>query len=160
MAEQAIVVRSQLIGLEALRLILPNTAIAEVVAYTQPKLPDESMPEWFLGYVIWRGYQIPVVSFEQMIDQAGSKPDRRSRIIVLNSISADPDRPFYGLLATGIPRLMSVDTHGIQNAPEIGDTDVLIMRHVVVDKQPAVIPDQYELEARLKKHNISISAAE
>ncbi|KPJ91855.1 MAG: hypothetical protein AMJ55_10745 [Gammaproteobacteria bacterium SG8_15] len=160
MAEQAIVVRSQLIGLEALRLILPNTAIAEVVAYTQPELPDESMPEWFLGYVNWRGYRIPVVSFEQMIDQAGSKPDRRSRVIILNSISADPDRPFYGLLATGIPRLMSVDTHSIQNAPEIGDTDVLIMRHVVVDNHPAVIPDQYELEARLKNHNISISAAE
>lgn len=159
MAEQAIVVRSQLIGLEALRLVLPNTAIAEVVAYTPPDLP-EGMPEWFLGYINWRGYRVPVVSFEQMIDQAGSKPDRRSRIIILNSISADSDRPFYGLLATGIPRLMSVDASSIQNAPEIGETDSLILRHVIVDKHPAVIPDQYELEARLKNHNLSISAAD
>ena len=160
MAEQAIVVRSQLISLEALRLVLPNTAIAEVVAYTKLELPDEGSPEWFLGYVNWRGYRIPVVSFEQMIDQAGSKPDRRSRIIILNSITADADRPFYGLLATGIPRLMSVDTHSIQNAPEIGETDSLITRHVIVDKHGAVIPDLYELEARLKNHNLSISAAE
>ncbi|WP_455365158.1 chemotaxis protein CheW [Kaarinaea lacus] len=160
MAEQAIVVRSQLISLEALRLILPNTAIAEVVAYNQPELPEEGTPEWFLGYINWRGYRIPVVSFEQMIDQAGSRPDRRSRIIVLNSITADPDRPFYGLLATGIPRLMSVDTHSIQNAPEIGETDNLIMRHVIVDKNPAVIPDQYELESRLKQHNLNITAAD
>ncbi|WP_455209373.1 chemotaxis protein CheW [Kaarinaea lacus] len=159
MAEQAIVVRSQLITLEALRLVLPNTAIAEVVAYTPLDLP-EGMPEWFLGYVTWRGYLVPVVSFEQMIDQTGSKPDRRSRIIILNSISADPDLPFYGLLATGIPRLMSIDANGIQNAPEIGETDSLIMRHVIVDKHAAVIPDQYELEARQKSLKLSISAVE
>ena len=159
MAEQAIVVRSQLITLEALRLVLPNTAIAEVIAYTPLDLP-EGMPEWFLGYVTWRGYLVPVVSFEQMIDQTGSKPDRRSRIIILNSISADPDLPFYGLLATGIPRLMSIDTNSIQNAPEIGETDSLIMRHVIVDKHAAVIPDQYELEARQKNLKLSISAVE
>jgi len=155
MAEEAIVVRSQMITLEALRLVLPNTAIAEVIAYTQPELP-ENMPEWFLGYAPWRGYRIPIISFESMIDQPGSKPDKRSRIIVLNSISGDPDRPFYGLLATGIPRLMVIDNDNIQNAPEIGATDSLIMRQVVVDKHAAVIPDQYELEARLKNHKLTI----
>ena len=155
MAEEAIVVRSQLIALEALRLVLPNTAIAEVIAYTKPELPED-MPEWFLGYVPWRGHRIPVISFEAMIDQPGSNPDKRSRIIVLNSISGDADRPFYGLLATGIPRLMVVDSDNIQNAPEIGTTDSLIMRQVVVDKHAAVIPDQYELEARLKSQKLSI----
>ncbi|MEJ2179084.1 MAG: chemotaxis protein CheW [Gammaproteobacteria bacterium] len=155
MAEEAIVVRSQLITLEALRLVLPNTAIAEVIAYTQPDLP-ENMPEWFLGYAAWRGYRIPVISFENMMDQPAHKPDKRSRIIVLNSISGDPELPFYGLFATGIPRLMVIDSDNIQNAPEIGPTDDLIMRQVVVDKHAAVIPDQYELEARLKKANVSI----
>ena len=157
MAEEAIVVRSQLIALESLRLVLPNTAIAEVIAYTKPELP-EGMPEWFLGYVPWRGYHIPVISFEAMIDQPGSSPDKRSRVIVLTSISGDADRPFYGLLATGIPRLMVVDSDNIQNAPEIGATDSLIMRQVVVDKHAAVIPDQYELEARLKSHHISMQS--
>ncbi|WP_455201374.1 chemotaxis protein CheW [Kaarinaea lacus] len=155
MAEEALVVRSQMIALEALRLVLPNTAIAEVIAYTHPELP-EGMPEWFLGYAPWRGYRIPVLSFENMVDQPGSRPDKRSRIIVLNSITGDPDLPFYGLLATGIPRLMVVDSDNIQNAPEIGATDSLIMRQVIIDKHAAVIPDQYELEARMKKQNIGI----
>ena len=155
MAEEAIVVRSQMIALEALRLVLPNTAIAEVIAYTQPEL-TEGMPEWFLGYSPWRGYRIPVLSFESMIDQPGSNPDKRSRIIVLNSISGNPDLPFYGLLATGIPRLMVVDSDNIQNAPEIGATDSLIMRQVLIDKHAAVIPDQYELEERMKKQKISL----
>lgn len=159
MAEEALVVRSQMIALESLRLVLPNTAIAEVIAYTQPDLP-ENMPEWFLGYAPWRGYKIPVVSYEVMVDQPISKPDRRSRIIVLNSISADPNCAFYGMLATGIPRLMSLDANNIQDAPEIGDTDSLMLRQVVVDKQGAVIPDQYELEARLKEHKLTISSDE
>ncbi|HEY5603895.1 MAG TPA: chemotaxis protein CheW [Gammaproteobacteria bacterium] len=159
MAEKAIVVRSQLISLETVRLVLPNTAIAEVIAYTPPELP-ENMPDWFLGYIPWRGYRIPVVSFEKMIDQTNSAPDRRSRIIILNSIAADPNRPFYALLSTGIPRLMSVEAGNIQDAPEIGENDSLILRHVIVDKQGALIPDQYVLEARLKNHGISVSTVE
>jgi chemosensory pili system protein ChpC len=158
-AEQAHVVRSQMIALQSLRLILPNTAIAEVISYTQPDLP-EGKPDWFLGYVSWRGFKIPVVSYEVMINQPGSKPGKRSRIIVLNSISADPDRPFYGLLANGIPRLMSFDESSIQNAPEIGDTDPLILRQVIADKQAAIIPDQYELEARLKKNQLAMLSEE
>jgi len=156
MAQEALVVRSQLIQLEALRLILPNTAIAEVVAYTKLDLP-ENMPEWFLGYATWRGYQIPVVSFEKMINQAGSRPNKRSRIIILNSISADTQTPFYGMLAAGIPSLMTVDEKTIMDAPLIGETDSLIMRQVIVHKNAAIIPDQYELEARLKKAKIEAS---
>jgi len=159
MAKQAqpLVVRSQLIILEALRLVLPNTAIAEVVAYTKLDLPED-LPDWFLGYAAWRGYQIPVVSFEQMINQSGSKPDRRSRIIVLNSISADTHTPFYGMLATGIPSLITVDETNIKDAPKIGETDSLILRQVIVQKHAAIIPDQYELESRLKKHHLEASA--
>jgi len=159
MAEQAqpLVVRSQLIMLEALRLVLPNTAIAEVVAYSRLDLPDK-MPEWFLGFAAWRGYQIPVVSFEQMINQSGSRPNKRSRIIVINSISADTHTPFYGMLAVGIPSLITVDETNIKDAPKIGETDSLILRQVVVQKHAAIIPDQYELESRLKKHKLEATA--
>lgn len=159
MAEQALVVRSQLIALESLRLVLPNTAIAEVIGYTKLQLPKDS-PAWFLGYAVWRGQMIPVVSYERMINQPGAIPGKRSRIIVLNSISADPERPFYGLLSTGIPRLVSLDMDNLQDAPEIGDTDPLILRQVIADKNAAIIPDQYELEARLKSQNLSVYAAE
>ena len=156
MAQEALMVRSQLIALEALRLVLPNTAIAEVIAYNELDLPD-NMPEWFLGYTSWRGYQIPVVSFEKMINQVGSRPTKRSRIIVLNSISADVNTPFYGMLSTGIPSLMTVDEKSITDAPLIGETDSLIMRQVIVHKHAAIIPDQYELEARLKKAKLEAS---
>lgn len=154
MAEEALIVRSQMIMLEALRLVLPNTAIAEVIAYSDLELP-KNQPDWFLGYASWRGYKIPVVSFERMVEQAGSKPNKRSRIIVLNSISGDPQRPFYGMLSTGIPSLMTVDENNIQDAPEIGETDSLILRQVIVEKHAAIIPDQKELEARLKKQKIT-----
>ncbi|WP_455219356.1 chemotaxis protein CheW [Kaarinaea lacus] len=152
-AQEALVIRSQLIALEALRLVLPNTAIAEVIAYSDLELP-ENMPDWFLGFASWRGYQIPVVSFEKMINQVGSKPTRRSRVIILNSITADVSTPFYGMLSTGIPSLMTVDEKNITDAPLIGETDSLILRQVIVNKHAAIIPDQYELEARLKKAKV------
>ena len=156
-AEEAIVVRSQLIALEGLKLILPNTAIAEVVAYKKPQ-PEEGKPDWFLGYTDWRGFRIPIISYEAMNNQPGSKPGKRSRIIVLNSISGDSNRSFYGMLSLGIPRLMSIESINIQNAPDIGEVGPLILRQVLIDGLAAIIPDQYEIEAQLKKHNLALTA--
>jgi len=161
MAEAAstIVVRSQLIALEGMRLVLPNTAIAEVIAYT-PLEPVSDMPEWFLGYAVWRGQRIPILSFEAMRGYESTKPNRRSRIIVINTITGDDERSFYGLIAAAIPRLTALDTTNLVDDGEQSNVDALVMRQVVVDNQTAFIPDQHKIEEMLQDKRISVASVE
>ncbi|MDH5325410.1 MAG: chemotaxis protein CheW [Gammaproteobacteria bacterium] len=153
--EKKLVVRSQLIPLNNMRLVLPNTAIAEVISLLKPQPVDSSVP-WLLGMASWRGLLIPIISFETASKGEPAKMDKRCRVIVLNSLGARDTLPFYGLIAQGIPRLMSLDSSSVVDSPA---EDVLpfALRHVSLDGNPAIIPNQTELETQLLQSGVRVT---
>ena len=56
-------VASLLIPVHNKSLLVPNIVIAEVVAL-QMISPLPEAPSWALGSILWRGEQVPVMSFE------------------------------------------------------------------------------------------------
>jgi chemosensory pili system protein ChpC len=151
MKDDNLIVRSQLIPLHEMRLVLPNTAIAEVISYRNPQ-PLEGMdnpPQWLLGMASWRGLKIPLISFETAAADQAPQTNKRSRVIVLNTLLGSDTLPFYGLVAQGIPRLMGLDRNNILDAPNADEQQPFVLRQVVVEGHPAVIPDQKSMEKEL-----------
>ena len=65
MNDKSTSVRCMLLPLNSLNLLIPNSAVAEIIGYSTPRqLPDTS--DWFPGVVLWRGVYVPVVAVEQM----------------------------------------------------------------------------------------------
>ncbi|WP_339544082.1 chemotaxis protein CheW [Pseudomonas sp. RA_35y_Pfl2_P32] len=125
-------------------LILPNVAVAELIDY-QPGTFDLDSPPWYLGQVIWRDRQIPLLSFESA---CGSKTviGERARIVILNTLSGRANLRFIALLVQGIPRSCKLDS-------QLSYVDVplcaLEQAAVQVVDQVAKIPDLLALEALL-----------
>lgn len=44
-------------------LLLPNVAVAELIAYRNPQVAA-GLPQWYLGQVAWRDLRLPLLSFE------------------------------------------------------------------------------------------------
>ena len=86
MEKNASIVRSQIIPLNGMSLVLPNTCIAEVINYSAP-MPVENAPDWFLGNLLWRGITIPIVSFEAANEVPSAEISKVTRIAVLNGVS-------------------------------------------------------------------------
>lgn len=150
-AQAKLVVRSQLIPLDGIRLVLPNTAIAEVISFQSPE-PVADGPDWLLGTINWRGIDIPVLAFETACTDAKVTPGKSSRIIVLNTLNENADLHFYGILAQGIPRLISLDESTIHDAPDIeGQPQAYVLRHTIIDGQQVIIPDQKAIEQNLNQ---------
>ena len=121
-------------------LLLPTSAIAEVIEYLTP-MPVTSAPEWFLGQIEWENRQIPVFSFAALI--AGSAPPAitsKARIMIVKSLSDSARVPYLGIQINDIPRLVSVH---VDELSHIGDDrkSLGVFCHVEVQEQPAVIPD-------------------
>lgn len=155
MNEQEIVVRSQLIPLHNLRLILPNTAIAEVVSYHKPE-PVEEFPDWVTGLMPWRGLRIPLISLETAVIQQPLQIHRRSRAVVLNTLVGSDTLPFYAVISQGIPRLMGLDSSNVLDAPNAEENQKFVLRQVLVEGQPAIIPDQQAIEEELASQGITV----
>jgi len=120
-------------------LLLPNAAVAEIIDYVPPE-PVSGTPAWFLGYVQWRGVQLPVLSYDLINGHEAGALSPRARIAVINSIGEQhKSLPFFALLCQGIPRLVKVQQEEISEQEQPGGpADQMLVR---VSGEDAAIPN-------------------
>ena len=135
------------------QLLLPNVSVAEVVGYQSPETPS-GKPDYFLGYVAWRGINIPLISYELASGQTSTKTTTNSRIVVINSIGEHhEDLPFFAILTQGIPRLVKVASDLIKPVKVKGKSkNKAEISSVKLDGEEAIIPDLTYIEALAFKH--------
>ncbi len=141
-------VRCMLLPLVSVNLVIPNSAVAEIIGYSTPtKVPDTS--DWFLGVVLWRGVYIPVVSVEVMCASDGINIGPRARIGILYNPEKDSDLPYLGIHIQDIPRAYLADSAKLETGNDDGLNQYLLSR-VDEDHQARVIPDLDRIIGDLK----------
>jgi chemosensory pili system protein ChpC len=131
-------------------LLLPTSAMAEVIDYIQPR-PAEDAPPWLLGQVDWENRQVPVFSFGALINGTGiDEVSRRARIMVLKSLTDSTRVPYLGLLMSDLPRPVVVRE---QDLTETGDEkkSLGVFSRVQLGDDEAILPDLDRL-AHLVEH--------
>jgi len=138
--------RTQLIPLAHHRLLLPNTAVAEVVPYSSHQAPPEDAPNWFLGMLNWRGQEIPLISLDILLGEPAPAIDKQTRCVVFNTLTSNQTLPFFTTLSRGIPHLLRLSEAELA-ASENEREHEFILSSVVVGEESALIPDLNKLEA-------------
>lgn len=126
-------------------LVLPNTAIAELVAYRQVQATENS-PNWLLGQIRWRDLNLPLLSFEAASNDAAVVTER-ARVVIVNAIGGRPKFRFFALLIQGIPRSVRIETDLLSEQSEM--LLPLELDAVIIDGEIAKIPDLAALEQKL-----------
>lgn len=131
-------------------LLLPNASIAEILSVVDPE-PIENAPEWLLGQVRWRGWQVPLVDFPTLAGQGGPERNLRGRrALVLKALGGNPRMPFFGVLTQGFPRLVTVSPSTLEEmtaSESTGVDDVAVP--VLYQGEQVLIPDMDRVEAML-----------
>ena len=134
-----------LLPVEGKNLLLPNASIAEIVDYQTPERPHEA-PDWFLGYIRWRGLRLPIVSYEGANENPISDVASQARIAVTNTIGGhQPPLSFIAFVTRGIPRLIKVNKEEIATGEtdQLGPAEKVLVR---VSGEEAMIPELVYLE--------------
>ncbi|MEO8748321.1 MAG: chemotaxis protein CheW [Rhodanobacter sp.] len=141
-------IRCVLIPAGSLRLLLPNSLIAEVIAQP-PVEPLHGAPAWVFGSISWRGQQVPLVSFTQLVGAGDRDATLSIRVAVLRTLGGDPRLPFVALITQGFPRLTTLNPDLII---PVDDGKVLPpgeRARALVGDDVAVIPDLEWIESEL-----------
>jgi chemosensory pili system protein ChpC len=148
MSDSAPIIRGVLIQVADARLLLPNATIAEVLSYADPE-PVADAPDWLLGRIRWRGWQLPLVSFSRFTGIADERGGLGSKVIVLKALGGDTKHPFFALLTQGFPRLVTVTEAALTS--ESGDATVPegVLARVRLNEDDALLPDLAALEERI-----------
>lgn len=148
MSDIAYIIRGVLIQVADARLLLPNATIAEVLSYAAPE-PLEDAPDWLLGRIRWRGWQLPLVSFARFAGIADEQGGLGSKVIVLKALGGNPKRPYFALLTQGFPRLVTVTEETLATQEESDGLPAGVLARVRLNENDAMVPDLAALEQRL-----------
>ena len=139
-------IRGVLIQVAGARLLLPNATIAEVLSFADPD-PVADAPDWLLGRIRWRGWQLPLIAFARLAGIADERGGLGSKVVVLKALGGDPKAPFFALLTQGFPRLVTVSQAAL--AAVGGDGEALpagVQARVVLNEDAALLPDLEQVE--------------
>jgi chemosensory pili system protein ChpC len=96
-------IRCMQLPLQDMSLLLPNSAVAEIIGYTEPEEGSEGS-DWYDGKISWRGAMVPIISVEKMCQSESIEPGARSRIAVVYNLNGDQSMPYFGIILQDIPR--------------------------------------------------------
>jgi len=138
-----------LIPVSGKHLVLPNVSVAEIIPYVPP-VPEEDVPNWFLGCFTWRNIRVPLISFEAINDEPFAARSGNRRIAILNNVTEDASLPFCGIVTEGLPRLMRLVPEEIAEDLEYPAGPAEVSR-VLVNGERASIPNVAYIQQEAKK---------
>lgn len=142
------ILRCFLIPFKGGQAVLPNSSMVEVLPFATP-LKLENAPAWISGTMLWRAFNVPLISLEKLIEET---PAARSysRIIMINLLGHDPRFPYVGLLSTDAPRLLRLERSQIAVNQAVKKPSRLgILRWAIINGRETFIPDLDALESVL-----------
>ena len=145
-------IRGVLIQVAGARLLLPNATIAEVLSFADPEAIANA-PDWMLGRIRWRGWQLPLVAFSRLAGIAEEGGGLGSKVIVLKALGGDTKAPYFAVLTQGFPRLVTVSAAAL--VAEQGDAATLpegVKARVTLNDEPALVPDLEHVERLVAAH--------
>lgn len=132
------VIRCMLLPLTADFLLLPNVAVAEVIAYVDPDNIDQK--EVLLGRIDWRGVKVPIISFERACQLTESENSSRDRVAIVYQPDGNTEKPYLGIKLTDIPRAFNATTESFMHDKTDVNSDFIKHQTTYNDKR-VWIPD-------------------
>ena len=128
-------------------ILLPNSNVAEIVPFSNVELfsDNEDRPSWFLGHLLWRGKDVPLISIDVLQGETDAQANKRSRVAIAHTLNSNREVPYIAILVQGIPRLSHVTPENIEYLTDQELSEAEKMR-VTVENVGASIPDLDKIE--------------
>ena len=137
-------IRGVLIAVAGARLLLPNATIAEVMSFAPPS-SIEGAPEWLLGRIRWRGWELPLIAFSRLAGIAAEQGGLGSKVVVLKALGGDAKAPYFAILTQGFPRLVTVSNDRLIHEPD-SELPRGVHARVWLNEDEAFVPDLEAIE--------------
>jgi chemotaxis signal transduction protein len=129
---------------DRLQLLLPLTAVAEILEEAPLPTPARTGRPWLRGWLDWRGCAIPLLAYEGVAGGAAPPLDSH-RVAVVNAIGPAAGQGFYGLAIRELPRPLRLSADSGLRTLEVEAPRGAVLV-VEVRGEPALIPDFNLLE--------------
>ena len=139
------------VPLQKSSILVPSALIAEVIPY-EPLRRAQDMPDWLLGFLGWRGVQVPVASFEMLTVARASfslVSVASASLVILRAPDSEPDFAFMAIVAQTPPRMVRLSAEELFQTDEPTEkTELMKVRYL---HEMVSIPDLDYIESEIRR---------
>lgn len=141
-------IRGVLIQVSGAKLLLPNATIAEVLSFADPDPVEGDVPDWLLGRMRWRGWQVPLIAFGTLAGAGQERAGLGTKVVVLKSLAQQARTPYFAMLTQGFPRLVTVSRDGLllEGSDDGEPLPRAVQARVRLNEDVALLPDLEAVE--------------
>lgn len=138
------------VNIHGSQIVLPGAAIAEIIDFQPTQAASDDLPTWYLGKLVWRGIQVPLVSLEGMNHNAFFTQARSLKIIVMHGLSQRSNMPYWGFVAMETPRMLRIDKERLIAADMEDQDNAVAAMWAQLDGDIVMLPDLALIEQQLQ----------
>lgn len=150
MSEQPDQIKCVLLTINNEKLVLPNTAVAEIVPIRNI-INVANKPVWMLGYLDWRGNSVPLVSFEALGGvHMPSLASGDVKAAVVYAIGDNKDFSYMSLLMQGAPQVVKVTATDLIATHEATQNPAVDQK-LMINNEPVSLVNLEKLESVIQE---------
>jgi chemosensory pili system protein ChpC len=128
-------------------VLLPNVCIAEILPWRRVKAL-QSVPDWLIGLLGWRGETLPVVNFEMLNEHPEARIANGRCLVIMNRAGLKRGPSFYAIVAEGLPRLVQVAAEDLTPGADVAGP--YSASDVKLGTETVIIPNLEAVERQIK----------
>ncbi len=132
------IIRCMLLPLAQDWLLLPNAAVAEIIAFVEPTQCDSDL---LIGFIDWRGVSVPIMSFEEVCGLAIKESSIRDRIAILYNPDGDEKKSYLGIKLIDIPMSFRAEKDKLVDEEILIDRAEFVVSQLNDDNRRLFIPN-------------------
>lgn len=121
-------------------LVLPNEAVAEVIAFIEPTVIDREI-QGCSGVVTWRGVNVPLLSYENLCGLAEPERSARDRIAIIYHPEGLKLKSYIAIKLTDIPKAYRAQAENFHTETVDLKNDRFVKYQLSLDEKRMFIPD-------------------
>jgi len=140
-----------LIPLHQHYMLLPNTAIAEVIPMPNI-IPAEDKPGYCVGQYQWDIHQLMILDLENLVEADDSHSDEANKLCIIYSINQENKLHAYALPCHGAPQLIHLNESALKLVDDEEVTSEFLHCRTHIGNKIAYIPNLDRLEQLVLQH--------
>jgi len=129
-----------LIDFGGYKALIPRSVMNEVIKYQSPEA-FETAPEWLLGSIDWKNWQVPVIAYNRLTGLGKEAKKASPHILVIKSLANNRQMPYIGILIESPPQNLNIENDRLVENAEAHPALGVFSSVKLAGKEEVVVPD-------------------
>ncbi len=132
-------------------LLLPNSAISEVIIIKEQIQQFKDMPRWSVGYINWQNEKVFILSFDQIDHESNYSTKNKHLCLIIKNPDLTSALRHIALIAEDTPQIVQANSQSIDRNLHPQSLHSCALSYATINSNAVILPDISKLASLINQ---------